>query len=937
MVGLLRTSTFALGIVLVCLSNAQATDYASSIVGTNPPRYLFGGDTVTVTGNLNPAIISNGTPRSVIVSGGGVTLTNMNATGIGVATTQAGGFIDLGDGTVINTEGYNSAANIIGATGVYARDAGSTITARNLNVSAKGDNAYGVYTRINSRIDLYGTTVINLANSSGGNNGGITYGLVANSGGVLNAENVNIAVIGIGATFGRPYAVSAWGGGSASVSGTTVVDLEGDRGGGVVYSSGSGSLVTIGNVQGTLHTRTGDAYGLAGVTSGEVRAQGLVDLAISSDTEVDAIMVHRAGKVSITGASAKLTASAPIAYGIVAYDAGSQVTAQDIDIRVVGSTVAAAIYNSSSVAGSSSISLTRGSLDSNRDGVVVNGGTLNLSMTDTVLVNRSGVAFRIDDATIPSVLDLTADSSTFSGAALTGASSRFDLRLGNSSVWDVTGDSNLTNLVNDNSQIRLVSGGTYRTLTTGSYVGNAGRIDFNTFLGNDSSPSDRLVIDGGSATGTTQLFVTNAGGGGALTVGDGILLVQAENGATTANAFALGNRVAAGAYDYLLFYGGESSSGGDPNDQNWYLRSTLRPEPSPTPVPAVRPNIRPEVAVMSALMPIATEYGFAMLDTLHERTGNNLSLMPASVVEERNVRCSVRQVDSRCTAITSIPVVADEQTSVFSGAWARVLGNRGFRESKSFERHGPGYDYTFGGIQAGLDAFGRETSSGDTDKAGIYVGYGRINSNVQRVYGGHAGSIDMNAYTVGGYWTHNAHQGWYTDAVVLGTWYSTDTRSVYGERLQPDGFGAVASIEGGFAFSLSNGLTLEPQIQLAYQSLSFDRTRDAFGRFSFDDGDSLRGRVGARLTRTWDLGEAKSPRLMTMWIRANVWHEFNDEFKTTVTSLAGTNPYLATSSLGGTWGEIGVGISGQLTDAVTMFGTAIMLDRASFIVTTLLI
>ena len=44
----------------------------------------------------------------------------------------------------------------------------------------------------------------------------------------------------------------------------------------------------------------------------------------------------------------------------------------------------------------------------------------------------------------------------------------------------------------------------------------------NTFLGADGSPSDRLVINGGTATGTTGLLIHNAAGPGLETTANGI-------------------------------------------------------------------------------------------------------------------------------------------------------------------------------------------------------------------------------------------------------------------------------------------------------------------------------------------------------------------------------------------------------------------------------
>ena len=70
----------------------------------------------------------------------------------------------------------------------------------------------------------------------------------------------------------------------------------------------------------------------------------------------------------------------------------------------------------------------------------------------------------------------------------------------------MTGNSTTTNLTNNNSQI-IYTGPTgdptqlssYKTLTTRNYTGINGTIGLNTFLGTDGSPSDRLVINSGTA------------------------------------------------------------------------------------------------------------------------------------------------------------------------------------------------------------------------------------------------------------------------------------------------------------------------------------------------------------------------------------------------------------------------------------------------------
>src|SRR5262249_62357602 len=109
------------------------------------------------------------------------------------------------------------------------------------------------------------------------------------------------------------------------------------------------------------------------------------------------------------------------------------------------------------------------------------------------------------------------------------------------------------------------------TLKAMTYTGTGGTIGLNTFLGADGSPSNLLIINGGMATGSTLMRITNTGGPGVETTGNGILVVNAINGGTTTPAaFSLaGGRVTAGAFDYFLFRGGVSPGSQD----SWFLPS----------------------------------------------------------------------------------------------------------------------------------------------------------------------------------------------------------------------------------------------------------------------------------------------------------------------------------------------------------------------------
>ncbi|MFP3435152.1 autotransporter outer membrane beta-barrel domain-containing protein, partial [Paraburkholderia sp. SIMBA_061] len=88
-------------------------------------------------------------------------------------------------------------------------------------------------------------------------------------------------------------------------------------------------------------------------------------------------------------------------------------------------------------------------------------------------------------------------------------------------------------------------------------------IALNTYLGADASPTDRLIVNGGTASGTTGLKIANTAGTGAQTTGDGIPVVVTANGGTTAaSAFHLAGPVQAGAYEYRLYRGGQSDANG---------------------------------------------------------------------------------------------------------------------------------------------------------------------------------------------------------------------------------------------------------------------------------------------------------------------------------------------------------------------------------------
>ena len=253
----------------------------------------------------------------------------------------------------------------------------------------------------------------------------------------------------------------------------------------------------------------------------------------------------------ISAADSRIVTEAPGTAGAEVVDTGV-LDLSNTQIAVTGAR-ARGIASYASVAGSrSSITLSRGSrvdtqdgeallaaggdhvftLDSSditaRAGGAVDGGLLLRSQSsgDAIdLRTPSGSATSPDIATGRIQLNAaasrlhgdvliesgSADITLGRGSVLTGAliergGGRVNrLALDASSVWNVRADSSLAVLDNAGTVAFVAPGakGGFKTLTVNQYI-DGGLLVLNTRLGDDASPTDRLVIDGGSATGRAR-------------------------------------------------------------------------------------------------------------------------------------------------------------------------------------------------------------------------------------------------------------------------------------------------------------------------------------------------------------------------------------------------------------------------------------------------
>ena len=404
------------------------------------------------------------------------------------------------------------------------------------------------------------------------------------------------------------------------------------------------------------------------------------------------------------------------------------------------------------------------------------------------------------------------------------------------------------------------------TLNVGSYVGQNGTIALNTVLGGDNSPSDKLVINGGTATGSTTLKVTNVGGAGGPTVSNGIEVVQTTGGATTnASAFTLaGGMVKGGAYEYYLAKGGVTPG----TSQDWFLRNTVPAAPAAPAAPATGDTSNGGVAA-------ATSGAAAGTPALPAASGAPITLYRPEAALYAQMPAVMRQLDwmqlDEFHLRQGDQMLLAEQGRLPAG-WGRVWGAHSVLSEAGDVR--PQFDGTMGGAQVGHDIYADGAPGGQRNHYGFYLGMGRATGDVTGsalgLTGVDVGHLSVNEYTLAGYWTHIGPSGWYTDTVVSGSALNADTTSRDNVRASTHGTAVTASIEAGMPLPMGHGITIEPEAQMVYQHLSIKNLNDGVSTIGFDNGNTVLARFGVRFSGNWDaLGVAWQP-----YVAVNVLHAF---------------------------------------------------------------
>lgn len=404
------------------------------------------------------------------------------------------------------------------------------------------------------------------------------------------------------------------------------------------------------------------------------------------------------------------------------------------------------------------------------------------------------------------------------------------------------------------------------------FTSNGGTLALDAELDDGSSKqSDVLILDKAeTGTGATRVFVSNAGGQGGQTTGDGILVINVRD-QSDADAFVSGGPAIAGAYQYDLFYQNQAKT-----DENWYLRSSF-----------FEGSLEYPSIASGALLS-----WYSDLNGLHDRLG------------ERRTQIEDSQTAKLPTAADLADSGAVRVNSGGGGGWLRVSGT-----DMDIEQDGPAdFDLNATRATAGLDVGLNNLIAGeDWLVLGAMAGYGWSSLGFEG-----SSAIDFDIATVGAYATY-FRGPYYLDALVKFDWldgsFNSDNVSQDGDVELPV-FGL--SLETGYRFDLTpGGLYLQPQAQLSYAHSGEDSFKDDSGsKIELQSADSLRGRLGARIGQelTSDGGAAQGD----FYLEASVNQEFLGETEAKVSGLT------LEQDLPGTTFEIGGGIDIALPkDGVT--------------------
>lgn len=495
------------------------------------------------------------------------------------------------------------------------------------------------------------------------------------------------------------------------------------------------------------------------------------------------------------------------------------------------------------------------------------------------------------------------------GASLTGSIDPTDITIDSASHWNMTADStvddvNLAGTITFAApdSLPMING---QTLTASNWNGQGGTVVMNTVLGDDTSSTDRIVVNG-NTQGNTFVKVNNAGGSGAQTV-EGIRLVEVKG--QSDGDFSKSGRIVAGSYDYNLVKKGS----------DWFLTSLINTPPVTDPndddnkpgddsnkpddggnKPAddgAKPNdrqhtLRPESASYTANLAAANTL---FITRLHDRLGD--------------------------TQYTDMLTGEKKVTSL----WLRQVGGHNRWKDSSGQLNTQSNRYV---IQLGGDVAQWSSDGLQRWHLGLMAGYGNDQSHSHSSETRYHSRGSVNGYSAGLYatWYQNdeTKQGTYLDSWAQYSWFNNDVK---GQDIQSESYkssGVTASLELGYTHKLGeftgsqgslNEWYIQPQAQAIWMGVTADDHRESNGtRVNAQGEGNLLTRLGMRtyLKGHSSLDNGKD-RTFQPFVEMN-WIHNTQSFGT---RMDGVSVYQAGAR---NIGEMKTGVEGQLSPHLSLWG-----------------
>ncbi|MBB5191616.1 outer membrane autotransporter protein [Silvimonas terrae] len=889
-------------------TNVSTADDDSFGIAARGGQITMTGGTVSTGGNASAML------AETLSGNGSITASHVSVTGLNASVVKAfetGNVINLSDSSVTEGSSSNPAQGYF-EYALYAQNGGTLNSARN-TVTTWGQLATAAAVN-GGLLTLNGDTLIT--------HGAGAQGLLASEqyfgptlSGTLQAQDISVTTWGDGATGAEVDQL-----GVLQMQGNSSLNTKGNNATGLLVQQGGqaslsqGAITTLGtSAAGVLVDGSGSTLTLSGTTVG------------TAGQNAPGVMAQNGGQVNSTDSSISVSGAASVlvsqgngtvmqmnhdhisaananGVGASASDGGS-ITLNNVTL----SAGLHALDLSPTGAGApSNITVSGGSLGSGGALIYSNGGSGQVLLQNGVAL--AGASLLQVEGTA-SQLSVTADATRLSGDASATSGNQASLTLQHGSDWQgaarglsaVTLDASSNWTITGNSQLDTLqlNGGTLTFLATVtpsqsvarrktaassfttlalSNLSGGGLINMNTVLAGSNSPADLLQVSG-SVAGSTRLAVTNQGGSGALTTGNGILLVQLGH-ASAANAFSLVTPLQAGAYQYLLYQGG-------PTDANsWFLRSTLPaspPPPTPVSAPVAQQTVaawRPAVVQYSGGPWLDREFGYANLANWHERVGDS---------------------------------TAPDQASGADDLWGRWVS----QDLRASSDNRFDYDNQLWLAQFGKSVWRALSASGVEQRVGILASFGGANMDASDAARGnvagldtHTGHNDLEVASLGGYYTRISATGGYLDVVAQASFLHNAYTDATDISATQHGQGAAVSVEIGQPFALAGGWRWEPQAQLAGQYLHLDAFADRISTIDSTRDTSLRGRVGLRLLPAFNNadGGASQP-----WLALNLLHDFSGAPTVTV-----SNTDIA-ADFARTWITAGAGLSTRINTRAMLY------------------